>query len=255
MDVFHWLCTILKTFSDFLTRVVNNWYERQIETFSNVASIYSSHSGNDLGETLSTIIWKSESLHQLQDKISTDRNNCKDQLLMVYCMFEEMGLMQETAQQCLKLLVETENIPSSYIRTLCFLWHKYKIYTYMQDDLFNAPFLIHQNKMSIYNLFRYQLKPLLGINEEKDIILKEYYKHQADITRSLELAYLTETRNLFDNTHILDNDELFNIQKGTLVGTPREIPDSNESMSISEDKEINKSSTTKTSTKKLVCLP
>lgn len=196
----------LRNLSSLTLAAACNWYETQIEIFSHTATICKLNSGNITLPTLSTAILKANSLGDLQDNIDSDMNACKEQLLMIYCMFEEMGLTQETAQQCLRLLIETENIPNSYIRTLCFLWHKYKLYTHMQEDLFNAPFLIRQNKTYIYNLFRYQLKPLLGINEEKDIVLKEHYKHQADISKSLELAYLTETKNLFANTSIIDND-------------------------------------------------
>lgn len=198
------------------------------------------NSENDLAQTLSTLIWKGRSIKELKKNITADLNICRDELLMVYYMFEEMGLTGESAKQCLRLLVETDNIPENYIRTLCFLWYKYKLYTSMQDDLFNPSFLIHQNKMYIYNLFRYQLKPLLGINEEKDIVLKEFYKHQADISKSLELAYLTETRNLFDNTNVIDNDyKLVGLENQTLKSTIQCDVESNKN--LDESTECNQS--------------
>ena len=182
-----------------LLNLLTNWYERQIEIFVNAyISLQNKHLKTD---TLSSIVLKSESISELKMKISNDINTCKKQLKMIYTMFMEMGLNQESAEECVRLLIETESIPKNYIRTLCFLWSKYKVYDRMQDDLFNAPLIIQQNKEHIYNLFRFQLKPLIGIHEEKDIVLKEYCKHQADISKSIELAYLTETSQLFLNTN------------------------------------------------------
>ena len=187
----------IKNVETFIFEALNNWYERQIEIFINAEYLLNQKDNVSVSEKLSSVIWKTNSISNLHDKICLDVNACKDHLYMIFTMFEEMGLNKQSSMECLRLLIQTENIPKSYIRTLCLLWYKYRMYTMMQDDLFNAPLLIQQNKNSIYNLFRFQLKPLLGINEEQDIILKEYCKHQADISKTLELVYLTETSKLF----------------------------------------------------------
>jgi hypothetical protein len=206
MSLINWILNLSHHVTVFIATIADNWFAHQIESFMNAAIILNNKSLSPYSQSLSSIIWETNTLSELQSKIDSDLRACKEQLLMIYEMFEEMGLTADSACQCLRLLIEAENIPERYIQSLCFLWQKYKLYTVMQEDLFTDPFLIQQNKMAIYKLFRFQLKPLFGINEEKDIVLKEYYKHQADISKTLELAILTESSDLFHNTDISHND-------------------------------------------------
>lgn len=190
LSLYQWVSTSSSKITGFILSVADNWYVRQIESFKNVAKTLDRNSDP---LKLSTIIWRTQSLLELEKEIYHDLNACKEQLLMIHSMFIDMGLNNDTALQCLRQLIETNNIPVDYIRLLCSTWHKYKIYSLTQEDLFDSPVLIHQNKQALHTLFRYLLKPLLGFNEEKEIVLKEHFKHQADISKALEIAILTET--------------------------------------------------------------
>ena len=96
----------------------------------------------------------------------------------------------------------------TYINGLCRIWDKYRTYKCVQDDIVDSKLLIQTTKQNFYQLFRLQLKPLLGLNEEIEAVLKENYKHQADITKTLEVLHLTETNKLFHQYESLPNESI-----------------------------------------------
>lgn len=187
--------------------MINNWYERQIETLLNIAVLFQKNENDNNVAKLSAIVLKTKKLRELEQQVYFDWFSCEEHLQTIFSMFEDMGLTPSSTQQCIRLLIETRDLPHHYISGLCHVWDKYRTLTQMQEDLFQSRVLINKPKQYFYDTFRFNLKHLLGINEEAEMVLQEHYKHQADITKTLEVSYLTETSKQFHESPLLPNED------------------------------------------------
>ena len=103
------LFKFVSSFKILLINILQNWYERQIESFVNAAVILNNNKNNySQKQLLSTIIWNGNEWSDLKNKIDTNIFTCDNQILMILSMFEDMGLNSKTSQQCLRLLIETK---------------------------------------------------------------------------------------------------------------------------------------------------
>lgn len=193
--------------SDFFERLNNltryiyflaiRWQEQQIESLTNVYfSIFKYGDDDRYFQEETRYVYKTQSLSQIFKEMKQDKNACEDQLLMVVRMLEYMGLSEKGACQYVQLLrkLPDNNSSAVYIRTLCEIWHKYK----MMDVLNNENMRIDEDglimmtnaKTTLHKTFHYLLIQLLNISEGADEILETHNKHQLDILKSFELQLL-----------------------------------------------------------------
>ena len=175
-----------------------NWNECQIESFSNASIILRRDSSSE-EKLLSTMIWNTQKWSELKNEIDKNVFTCNQHILMVLEMFREMGLTEKTARECLRLLIETKDIPKTYVDKLCKIWGKYRTMNNIQTDVAKSELLISTARDNLYELFHLQLKELLGLSEERDAVLAENYKHQIDVRDTLQMLQLKESSEIFND--------------------------------------------------------
>lgn len=233
MELLKSFCNIPGKCWSFLYECADKWYETQIETLTNGAGlIKNKYMKSSHTHDLPTLMKENKTIYELGEKMNKDMNAHKDRFIVIYNMFREMEIEDVSAKQLLQLLIDIET-PDLFLDELCKVWRTYKTFSNMsQLDLFDADTnIIETNKGIAFKHFRFLVSNLLGINEGNEHYLRDYYKFQADINKTMELRMLTkhDTNNITlwtpkttDNNSLSEIDEAEShvlLEKGLIHNT------------------------------------